>query len=194
MTEGGGWAGLILLAVCGLFVVVPVVWGVVTFNRLVRLRNQVREGWSGIEVQLKRRHDLVPNLVRVVSAYQRHERELLEEVTAQRSAAVSASGPSEATGAERGLTAGITRLLGLVEAYPDLKADSNFRELHKTLVEIEDDLQYARRYYNGSVRDLNNGVESFPSMLVARAGGFSEGDYFEVENAVERAAPRVETA
>jgi LemA protein len=193
---GGGSPGrlaLMAMVMIGLFVAGLVVWAVVIFNRLIRLRNQVREGWSGIEVQLKRRHDLVPNLVRVVGAYQRHERELLEEVTAQRTAAVSANGPSEASGAERGLTEGIAGLLALVEAYPELKADGSFRDLHKTLVEIEDDLQYARRYYNGSVRDMNNVVESFPSLLVARAGGFGVNDYFEVENAVERVVPRVET-
>lgn len=179
----------VLLAGGLVVVALPLGWAVWTFNRLVRGRNRLREGWSGIEVQLKRRWELVPNLVRCVEAYRKHERETLEAVTRHRAAASAARGVREASGAETALGRDLGNLLMLAEAYPQLKADANFRDLAKTLVEIEDDLQFARRYYNGCVREQNNLVEGFPSMLVARLAAFSAGDYFEVENASERAAP-----
>jgi LemA protein len=167
-------------------------WVVWAFNRLVRGRNQMREGWSGIEVQLKRRHDLVPGLVECVKGMRDHERELLEEVVRERSVARKAEGPAAAGGAESELGAGIGRLVALAEGYPELKADGQFRKLMEELVEIEDQIQFARRYYNGSVRDLNNLVESFPTNLVARAGGFRPGEYFEVEHVGERHRVEVE--
>lgn len=180
---------ILILILAGLALAVPLVWVVATYNRLVRLRNRLREGWSGIEVQLKRRWELVPNLVRCVQAYQKHERKVLEEVTRHRAAATSVNGVRETNKAETELGRDLGRLILLAEAYPELKADARFRELAATLVEIEDDLQYARRYYNGCVRDQNNLVESFPGMLVARAGGFRSADFFEVENEAERTAP-----
>lgn len=168
---------------------IPFFWALATYNRLVRLRNRLREGWSGIEVQLKRRWELVPNLVRCVEAYQKHEREVLEQVTRHRAAATSASGIPETNGAETVLGRDLGRLILLAEDYPELKADTQFRELASTLVEIEDALQYARRYYNGCARDQNNLVETFPSLLMARAAGFGPADFFEVENVAERTAP-----
>lgn len=181
---------LIVLAVLGLLVVLPlliIIWVMITYNRLVRGRNQLREGWSGIEVQLKRRHDLVPALVECVKGYQTHEREALEAIVRARSKpsfdAAADSSEEQRFGRDLG------QVIALAEAYPDLKADRQFLKLMKELVSVEDQLQYARRYYNGSARDLNNRVESFPSNLVARLAGFSTIPYFEVEWASDRLAP-----
>jgi len=162
------------------------------FNSAVRLRNRAREAFSGIDVQLKRRHDLVPNLVRIVGAYARHERETLEEVTRLRGAAEAADAIPERERSERGLGQGLDRLLALVERYPDLKADANFRRLQEDLVEIEDHLQYARRYYNGAVRDYNTRIEQFPASVLAAVSGWRPLDLFQVLEAEERSAPRIE--
>ena len=162
------------------------------FNSTVRLRNRAREAFSGIDVQLKRRHDLVPNLVRAVGAYARHEREALEEVTRLRGAAEAAGAVPERERSERGLREGIVNLLALVERYPDLKADANFRRLQDDLVEVEDHLQYARRYYNGAVRDFNTRIEQFPASLLAALCGWRLLDLFQVAEAEERAAPRIQ--
>lgn len=169
--------------------VVGLIWLIRAYNRLVGARNQMREGWSGIEVQLKRRHDLVPALVECVKGYQQHEQELLETVTRERSAARDARDAGAARGAEIQLGRDLGRVVALAEDYPDLKADTSFRGLMKDLVEIEDQIQFARRYYNGSVRDLNNAIESFPSNLVAAGFGFVAADFFEVEAASERMSP-----
>lgn len=175
-----------------LVAVLPLVWAVAAFNRLVRLRNKLREAWSGIDVQLRRRRDLIPPLVETVKAYRDHERELLESVTRHRSEAASAAGTARtAAPAENALSNDLGRLLALAEAYPDLRSDAHFRELGAQLVAIENDLQYARRYYNGATRDLNNRIETFPSMLVARLAGFTPGDFFEIENASEKLPPQV---
>ncbi len=166
-----------------------VVWVAVTFNSFVRLRNKVREAFSGIDVQLRRRHVLVPNLVQVVQGYAGHERQTLEEVVRARGAAAGASAVADRERSENGLSRSLDRLLVLVEAYPELRADTNFRELHHDLVEIEEHIQYARRYYNGSVRDLNNRIEQFPANLLAPAFGMRRAEFFEVESADERQAP-----
>ncbi len=171
-----------------------VVWIAWTFNRLVRHGNKVRESFSGVDVQLKRRHDLVPNLVRVVKAYASHERETLEGVIEARDAAQAANGLEDRAARESGLARSLGTLFALVEAYPELKADTNFRRLHADLVEIEDDLQYARRYYNGTVRDLNNVVESFPSNIVAGLLGRGSAEFFQLEDARERAVPAIDFA
>lgn len=156
------------------------------YNRLIRFRNRVTEAWSGIDVQLKRRHDLVPNLVSAVKAYQTHERAILEAVTQQRSAAMAARTVAATEQAEKSLSSGLHSVLAVAESYPDLKSDANFRKLMTELVEVEDSLQYARRYYNGAVRDLNNSLESFPSNLIGKIASFSKADFFEVSKAVER--------
>ncbi len=192
------WAAVITTLIVGgvvalaVVLAVVVLWGIWAFNRLVRGRNQMREGWSGIEVQLKRRHDLVPALVECVKGMRDHERELLEEVVRERSTARQAEGPAAAGGAESELGAGIGKIVALAEDYPELKADAQFRKLMEELVETEDQIQFARRYYNGSARDMNNLVESFPTNLVAGMGGFVRGEFFEVENVGERKAVGVE--
>ncbi len=171
-------------------VVAVLIWGVFIFNRLVRERNLVREGWSGIDVQLRRRTDLVPALVETVKAYAAHERKLFEDITAIRSASIAASNVRTQENAERALEGALSRLIALQEAYPNLKADQNFLKLQEQLAEIEDHLQMARRYYNGSVRNLNIAIQSFPNVLIARPLGFSEADFFEAGEA-GRATPQV---
>ncbi len=180
-----------LLVIAALAATVLVLWVALTFNAFVRLRNRVREAWSGIDVQLKRRHDLVPNLVKVVQAYARHERETLEEITRVRGEAAGAERLPERERNENRLGRSLDRLIALVERYPDLKADGNFRQLQQDLVDVEEHLQYARRYYNGAVRDLNNRVEQFPANLLAPLFGFAAEPFFEVESAAERGAPAV---
>ena len=171
--------------------VLLLVWVAAVFNGLVARRNRMREGWSGVEVQLKRRHDLIPRLVEVASAYGHHERSALEGVMRMRAGALAAKGAVEAADVERGLGEGVGSLVAVAEAYPDLKADAVFRDLMAELVATEDELQYARRYYNGAVRELNNAVGVFPANLVAGALGFREGEFFEVEKAIEREVPKV---
>ena len=167
-------------------------WGMWAWNALVRGGNRVREAFSGVDVQLKRRHDLVPNLVRTVKAYATHEREALEAVVDARDAARSAHDTPERAAREATLATSMGKLLALVEAYPELKADANFRKLHHDLVEIEDALQYARRYYNGAVRDYNNRVETIPSSLVAALAGRKPEPFFQLDDAGESAVPRID--
>jgi len=174
----------------GLLGLVLVFWAVFTFNRLVRLRNQVRAGWSDIDVQLMRRHDLVPRLVEAVRAYAGHEQAVLENVTELRAQAMQTSSPARLAGLEGQLEAGLGRLMLLKEAYPDLKASENFLKLQNDLVEVEDHLQYARRFYNGAVRANNDAVQRFPDLVVARSFGFGESEFFEADDG-SRAAPRV---
>ena len=169
-----------------------VVWTAVAFNRLVRARNLMREGWSGIDVQLRRRRNLVPNLVETVKAYGRHEKQLLAEIAERRGEAPRRERLSETQDRENVLTDQLKRLFALAEAYPDLKADTNYLELQNLLTEIEDHLQMARRYYNGAVRNYNIRAESFPGNLVAKLFRFRQGEFFQVETATERAAPKVE--
>jgi LemA protein len=172
-----------------LFAVV-IAWGVWTYNRLIRMRNQVDEAWAGIDVQLLRRYDLVPGLVAIVKGYREHESGALERVTELRANREMPTG--DRAERESGLSRSIGRLFALAEAYPDLKASASFQQLHESLVEIEEQLQYARRYYNGSVRDNNNLTEGFPSMIVARFFGFREAAFFEIELASKRETPRVD--
>jgi len=160
-------------------------WLTWTYNRLVAARNAVKEGWSGIDVQLKRRHDLVPMLVDAVGAYARHERGLLERVARLR----GRGAPDLEEEAE--LSRELERLLAVAEAYPELKASANFLGLQRQLVEVEEALQLARRYYNGAVRVYNTLLESFPTLLVARRFGFTPARYFELPLATEARAPEV---
>ena len=180
--------GIVLLAV----IVVIALWGVAIYNRLVRLRALVKEGFSGITVQLRRRADLVPNLVSTVQGYAAHEKSVLSEVTSHRADATSASGVAATAAADNAFTGMLGRLLAVAEAYPDLKADDNFRQLQSELSEIEEELQGARRYYNATARDLNTRIQSFPDVLFARPLGFSEAEFYQDDDASIQHAPKVD--
>lgn len=166
-------------------------WVALTYNRFIRARNLVREAWSGIDVQLKRRHDLIPNMLETVKGYAAHERSVLADVTALRGADLNSANVQARGTAENALTQSIKTLFAVAEAYPDLKANQSFLALQQTLGEIEDEIQYARRYYNGTVRDFNILVESFPSTLLAQPWGYHPEEYFEIELATERHVPEV---
>ncbi len=167
-----------MLKVLLLVGVVVLILAVVSYNRLVQLRNQVRTSWADIDVQLKRRHDVVPQLVAAVKGYAGHERGVLEAVTELRAQAVTEISPSRLGAVESSLERALTQLFALKEAYPDLKANENFLQLQRDLVEVEDQLQYARRFYNGAVRDFNTAIQRFPGILIARSGGFNESEFF----------------
>lgn len=166
-----------------------VVW---IYNLLIKDRNQVLAAWSDIDVQLKRRHDLIPQLVTAVKAYSEHERATMEAVTELRSKSDIAKHLPEKARIEDQITAALAKLNVVAEAYPDLKADENFRQLSENLSEVEDHIQYARRYYNGSVRIFNTRIQSFPHNLVAKPFRFQEAEYFEVDSQDQRLAPSVE--
>ena len=168
-------------------------WLVMAYNRLVRLRNQVRTAWADVDVQLIRRHDLVPALVSAVQAYAGHEQAVMAAVTGLRGQAMAAMAPARLGELESALEQGIGRLLALQEAYPDLKASGNFAQLQRDLVQVEEQLQYARRFYNGAVRDLNDTVQRVPDLLVARLFGFGNAEFFQAEDG-GRAAVKVELA
>ena len=179
---------LILIAVgAGLLVVL---WGVLTFNALVRARNRVDQSWSGVDVQLKRRRDLVPNVVTAVEAYAEHERETLTELTDARNDAAAASGRVWRERCERRLTGALLAVNVAAESYADLRASTGFRELQTQLVEIEDDIVGARRIFNANVQRYNDLVQSFPASLVTRFGDFTPRQYFDVETSAERAVPK----
>ena len=175
---------LVVLVLAGLGLAVWI------YNRLVRNRNRVFEAWAGIDVQLQKRSELVPNLVQTVKGYAAHESGVFEEVAQLRAAAQT--GVDARARHETALSRSLGRLFALAEDYPDLKASEGFQQLHGSLVEIEDHLQYARRYYNGAVRDNNNLVESFPSNLVAALFRFRPSEFFEIERASQRNVPDVD--
>lgn len=169
------------------------VWGIISYNKLVSSREKVREGWSGMDVQLKRRSNVVENLVNTVKGYVKHEREALEAVTEMRTRAVSAAdaGAGARQEAEGELSTALIRLFAVAENYPDLKADGTFIELQRTLSTLEEEIQMARRYYNGCVRGLNTKIESVPSNIIASRFGFQHAEYYEVEHAADRTLPKV---
>ena len=166
-------------------------WAVLVFNALVRDRNRVRAAWSDIDVQLTRRHDLVPRLVEVVKGYVAHERAALAEVVRLREAGKRLTRPAELAPVEQALGGRVLEVFALAEAYPELKASDVFLQLQRDLTGVEDHLQHARRYYNGSVRALNTRIESFPDLLIARTLGFRTAEFFEVGTPVQRGAPAV---
>jgi LemA protein len=166
-------------------------WVVLTYNALVGVRNKVDEAWSGIDVQLKRRHDLVPNLVQTVKGYAAHEREVLTEVTAARSRAMSAADRTEVERAESGLSGALAGVQALAEAYPALRATENFQRLQAELAEIEDEIQAARRIYNSNVQTYNTRIQLFPNLLIAGPFSFRPREFFEIELTTERATPPV---
>lgn len=172
-------------------IVLVLLYLVMIYNRLVRLRALVREGWSGIDVQLRRRADLIPNLVSTVKGYATHERELFEAVTQHRADAVSAKGVSATAQADAQITGMLGRIVAVAEAYPELKADANFRQLQDELADVEEELSGARRYYNATVRDLNTRVESFPDVLFAALLGFKTEEPYTETDAAARKAPQI---
>jgi LemA protein len=179
---------IIVLVVLGILIAL---YGVATFNALIRLNNRAQEGFSDIDVQLKRRHDLIPNLVETVKGYAAHERQVFENVTAARSQAVAARGPEAQAQAENALSGALRQLFAVAEAYPDLKANQNFIELQDEITDTEDKIQAARRFYNMTVRDLNIKVEQFPSRYLAPLANVTKRDFFEIEEPADRAVPQV---
>ena len=174
----------VILGMIGLIVL----WSIITYNRFIKLINRVKEAWSGIDVQLKRRFNLIPNLVATVKGYTSHETGVLEKLTATRAGSQNVN----ERGAEEGrVSRAIVNLFAVAEAYPDLKASRNYLDLQSSLEQIENDIQLARRYYNGTVRDHNILVDSFPSNLIARLFGFIAADFFEIELARQRDLPNV---
>ena len=163
------------------------IWAVLNYNLLVRIRQQVRESWSGIDTELKRRYDLVPNLVDTVKGYAAHEREVLQSVTEARARAQASTGsPEDQARDEKALVASMRQLLAVAEGYPDLKASAHYLALQKELANTEDRIQRARRFFNGNVREMNTRVEVFPSNLIASLFGFSREEFFEVETSTVR--------
>jgi len=165
--------------------------GIVIFNRLVRDRNHVRAGWSDIDVQLQRRHDLIPQLVDAVRAYADYERATMTAVTELRQQSEKTEAPAQKARIEKQLGIGIDRLLAIAEDYPDLKANRSFLDLQRELSDTEDKLQYARRFYNGAVRSLNTRIESFPDLLVAQTFGFKQAEFFDADDEAA-AVPKVD--
>jgi len=170
---------------------IVIFWLIITFNRLIALRTRTKEAWSDIDVQLKRRYDLIPNLVETVKGYATHEREIFEKVAESRIKAMGASGVKEKMQAENMLTDTLKSLFALAENYPDLKASQNFLELQRELRDTEDKIQAARRFYNGNVRDLNIKIQSFPVNLVAGKLGFVKMEFFEIEEPAAREPVKV---
>jgi len=180
----------VVLIVLGVAILLALVF-VFIRNSIIGSRNRVDEAWSGIDVQLKRRHDLVPNLVEAVKGYAQHERETFEKVTQARAAAMQASGPGEASQAEGMLSQALGGLRVVAEQYPELRATENFQQLSRNLSELEDEIQASRRIYNSNVQAYNTKIQVFPNSMVANSGGFEEREFFEIEVAAEREAPEV---
>lgn len=184
--------GIVLIVLLAIIVVLAL-WVVAMYNALVRLRNQMKNAWSQIDVQLKRRHNLIPNLVETVKGYAGHEKETLENVTNARNLAAGAAGGSvgEIAKAETGLSQALGRLMVVVEAYPDLKANQNFLALQEELTSTENKVGFARQAYNDGVMLFNNKIQMFPSNVIAGMFGFQQGEFFEIEEAAEREVPKV---
>jgi LemA protein len=180
----------LLSIVLGIIVVI-VLWVIGVFNGLIKLKNRTDEAWSDIDVQLKRRHDLIPNLIETVKGYAAHEKSAFESVTNARAKAISAQGIEEKGKAENMLSGTLKTLFAVAEAYPELKANTNFLQLQTELSDTENKIQAARRFYNGNVRDLNIKIETFPSRIIAGMLGFKKREFFEVENAAEKEVPQV---
>jgi LemA protein len=178
---------LVLLAI----LVLLVIWVIGMYNGLVGLRNQVKNAWAQIDVQLKRRHDLIPNLIETVKGYMVHERQTLENVTKARNLAAQASGVAQQAQAEASLNRALGQFFVVVEAYPDLKANQNFLALQEELTSTENKIGFARQFYNDQVMQFNNKIQMFPSNVIAGAFNFQASEFFETEDAAEREAPKV---
>jgi LemA protein len=160
---------------------VALTWAVVVFNLLIRDRNRVKQAWSDVDVQLLRRHDLIPRLAEMVKGYAGYERALLSNLVELRAQGTSNSSPAVRTEVEKSVSSGVTQLVALAEAYPDLKASENFRDLHARLVDTENHIQFARRYYNGAVNLYNNRMQRFPDLVIGHAFGFKEAEFFDAD-------------
>ncbi len=171
---------IVLYAIGGIILLI-ILWVILAYNSLISLRNRTKEAWSDIDVQLKRRYNLIPNLVDTVKGYASHEKELLEKVTQARAQAINAQTVEEQSQAENALSSTLKSLFAVSENYPDLKASANFLELQRELRDTEDKIQAARRFYNGNVRDLNTKIETFPSSIIASVFSFKKKDFFEIE-------------
>lgn len=183
---------VVICIIVALVVLVPLVWAIATFNRFVRLRQYIRESWADIDVELKRRYDLIPNLVETVRGYAKHERETLDMVIRLRNQAAASNGPPAAQAAdETAMLLGLKRLFAIAEAYPQLKADTQYLALQKELANTEDRIAAARRFFNANVRDINQLRQTFPSNLVAGVFGIEAAGFFELSNEAERVVPRV---
>ncbi len=178
--------GTVLLVILA----VITIWIIVMYNGLITLKNRTNEAWSDIDVQLKRRHDLIPNLINTVKGYASHEKEVFEKVTQARTQAMGAGTAKEKAGAENMLTGALKSLFAVAEAYPDLKANQNFLELQRELTDTENKIMASRRFYNGNVRDFNTKLQVFPTNLMAKTLGFSQKDFFEIAEK-EKAVPEV---
>ena len=180
----------VLVVIIALAVII-LLFAISVYNRLVKLRTHVDEAWSGINVQLKKRHDLIPNLVETVKGYASHERETFDSVTQARAGAMQAGTVKSQEAAEGQLNSALGRLFAVAERYPELKANQNFMQLQYQLTAIESDIEKSRRYYNGAVRNKNIAIDTFPSNIVAGMFGFTKSEFFELENEAERAVPQV---
>ena len=180
--------GYILLGL----VVPAAVWLMTAYNGLVKNKNLVEEGRSGIDVQLRRRADLIPNLIETVKGYAAHEDKLFHDVAELRAKSIAGGSVAEQSQVGQAMTAALGRLFAIAEAYPELKADANFRDLQDKLSGIEDEIQLSRRYYNGAVRNLNTMIESFPTNLIAGQFGFTKAEFFEIGDAAAREVPKVD--
>lgn len=179
-----------VLIIIGVLVLI-VLYAVSIYNRLVKLKNLVQEAWSSIDVMLKKSHDLIPNLVETVKGYATHEKETLENVTKARNLAAGANTVEGKEAAEKSLNQAMVNLFAVAEQYPDLKANTNFQQLQAELSSIENDIEKSRRYYNGTARENNTLVESFPSNVIANMYKFEKAKFFELDNIAERAVPKV---
>lgn len=182
---------MIILYIILAVVVLVILWAIGTFNIFIRLKNRTNEAWADIDVQLKRRYDLIPNVMETVKGYAKHERELFEKVTEARTKAMAAQGIQEKGQAENMLSNTLKTLFAVAENYPDLKANANFLDLQRELADTENKIQASRRFYNGNVRDWNIRVEHFPSRIIAGMFSFKKRDFFEIEEPAEREAPEV---
>src|SRR4051794_38350619 len=181
---------IVVIIIVALLLLVGLIY-ILARNGIIRLRNQCDEAWSGIDVQLKRRHDLIPNLVESVKGYASHERETFEKVTQARAAAMQASGPEEASKAESQLTAALGGLRVVAEQYPQLRATENFQQLQRQLSELEDEIQASRRIYNSNVQQYNTRIQQFPGSIIANQGGFTAKPFFEITEPGDREVPQV---
>lgn len=171
--------GYMILGVVSLVVIILLVWVIGTYNKLIRLRNKVKDQWSQVDVQLKRRFDLIPNLVETVKGYAKHEADTLEAVITARNMALNANTTSDEMDADNQLSGALNKLLALGESYPDLKADTNFRDLQENLKNVEEKISFARQFYNDTVLNYKNAIEVFPTVLIAGLLGFKQEQFFE---------------